>query len=89
MRGRTALGLRFSEKRWLAAYRRVIRQVFRTVPFYRERWALVSRDPVLADEVQRRRHDLVPLAPVLVGDCLWKQVAESGSGSMRFDEFGE
>jgi hypothetical protein len=40
----------------------VIRQVFRTVPFYRERWALVSRDPVLADEVQRRRHDLVPLA---------------------------
>ena len=61
---------------WHAAYRRAVSAAFRTVPLYRERWALDGRtDPVLvpgrtgvdggavpAAEAQRRLGDLVPLA---------------------------
>jgi hypothetical protein len=61
---------------WRLAYRRQVASAFRTVPLYRERWALDGRtDPVLvagrtgtyggaipAKEAQRRAADLVPLA---------------------------
>jgi hypothetical protein len=61
---------------WRTDYLRVVRSTFRTVPFYRERWALDGRtDPVvvpgktgihggavpIADAI-RRAADLVPLA---------------------------
>jgi hypothetical protein len=61
---------------WHAAYQRVVRSSFATVPLYRERWALDGRtDPVLvpgrtgtdggavpAEVIGRRVADLVPLA---------------------------
>jgi hypothetical protein len=61
---------------WRAAYLRQVRSAFRTVPLYRERWALDGRtDPVLvpgrtgtnggaieAKEAWRRAADLVPLS---------------------------
>ncbi|MBM7773623.1 hypothetical protein JOD54_003827 [Actinokineospora baliensis] len=61
---------------WRALYRQVVRSSFATVPFYRERWALVGRtDPVVVDgrtgehggavpaaDVAGRLPDLVPLA---------------------------
>jgi hypothetical protein len=61
---------------WRAAYLRQVRSAFRTVPLYRERWALDGRtDPVLvpgrtgtsggaieAKEAGRRAADLVPLS---------------------------
>ncbi len=61
---------------WRAAYLRQVRSAFRTVPLYRERWALDGRtDPVLvpgrtgtsggaieAKEAARRAADLVPLS---------------------------
>jgi hypothetical protein len=61
---------------WRADYLRVVRSTFRTVPFYRERWALDGRtDPVVVPgktgthggavpiaEALRRAADLVPLA---------------------------
>lgn len=64
------------DRRWQAAYQRVVLSSFRTVPLYRERWALSGRtDPVVvagrtgahggaiqADEALRRQTDLVPLA---------------------------
>ncbi|HWM03194.1 MAG TPA: hypothetical protein VNP92_12755 [Actinophytocola sp.] len=60
---------------WHAAYRRVVRDAFATVPLYRERWALDGRtDPVLVPgrtghdggaighgEAIRRIPDLVPI----------------------------
>ena len=63
------------QRLWLAAYRRVVASSFRTVPLYRERWALGGRtDPVVvpgrtgvhggaipAEEALRRLADLVPL----------------------------
>jgi hypothetical protein len=71
---------------WRLAYRRQVTSAFRTVPLYRERWALDGRtDPVLvpgrtgthggavdAKEAQRRLADLVPLAggPAHDGDDL-------------------
>lgn len=65
-----------SDRLWRAAYRRAVRSAFRTVPLYRERWALDGRtDPVLvagrtgadggavaAAEIWRRLADVVPLA---------------------------
>lgn len=65
-----------SGRLWRAAYRRAVTAAFRTVPLYRERWALDGRtDPVLvpgrtgvdggavpAAEARRRLDDLVPLA---------------------------
>lgn len=62
-------------RRWRADYLRVVRSTFRTVPFYRERWALDGRtDPVVVPgrtgtdggavpiaEAVRRAADLVPL----------------------------
>jgi hypothetical protein len=64
------------QRLWLAAYWRVVASSFRTVPLYRERWALSGRtDPVVvpgrtgvhggaipAEEALRRLADLVPLA---------------------------
>ena len=61
---------------WRMAYRRKVASVFRTVPLYREEWALSGRtDPVVVpgrtgvhsgaiqkDEALRRLVDLVPLA---------------------------
>jgi hypothetical protein len=61
---------------WRIAYRQTVTTAFRTVPLYRERWALSGRtDPVLVpgrhgvhggavtkDEVLGRLTDLVPLA---------------------------
>jgi hypothetical protein len=61
---------------WRAAYRRVVRSSFATVPFYRYRWALDGRtDPVLVAgrtgtdggavhpaDVERALVDLIPLA---------------------------
>lgn len=59
---RARLPIRYSAPRWVGAYRRVVRDSFRTVPFYRERWALQPGSRVVSmDEVQRRRPDLVPL----------------------------
>jgi hypothetical protein len=62
--------------RWRLAYRRMVNSAFRTVPLYREQWALRGRtDPVLVrdrtgvhsgavrmNDVLRRMVDLVPLA---------------------------
>jgi hypothetical protein len=61
---------------WRAAYLRAVASAFRTVPLYRERWALDGRtDPILVPgrtgfhqgaiplaEALRRKADLVPLA---------------------------
>ncbi len=61
---------------WRASYLRLVDSSFRTVPFYRERWALDGRtDPVVVpgktgsnggairpEEALRRVADLVPLA---------------------------
>jgi len=61
---------------WRFAYRHMVNSAFRTVPLYRERWALLGRtDPVLVsertgvhsgavqmDEALRRMVDLVPLS---------------------------
>ncbi|TDD28067.1 hypothetical protein E1218_08485 [Kribbella turkmenica] len=61
---------------WRLAYRRVVLSSFRTVPLYREKWALAGRtEPVLVlgrygesdgaihvTEATRRLADLVPLA---------------------------
>lgn len=70
------MGNRASWALWHAAYRRLVRSSFATVPLYREHWALAGRtDPVLvpgrtgtdggalAPEIlMRRTADLVPLA---------------------------
>lgn len=60
VRGR--IPIRYSAIRWVRAYRRVVRDSFRTVPFYRESWALGPGSRVIArDEAQRRIADLIPL----------------------------
>lgn len=59
---RARMPIRYSAPRWVRAYRRVARDSFRTVPFYRERWALAPASRVITrDEAQRRRADLIPL----------------------------
>jgi len=70
------MGTRGTWRLWDAAYRRLVRSSFATVPLYRERWALEGRtDPVVVpgrtgtdggatapDVLARRMADLVPLA---------------------------
>lgn len=59
---RVRLPIRYSAPRWVRAYRRVARDSFRTVPFYRESWALRPGARVTStDEAQGRRPDLIPL----------------------------
>lgn len=59
---RARLALRYSATSWTGAYRRVVRDSFRTVPFYRERWALAPGARVVTkEEALRRGADLIPL----------------------------
>ena len=51
----------FSKQRWDRAHERVVRSSFASVPFYRERWALVTGDPAGVAELEQRRDDLVPI----------------------------
>ena len=51
----------FSQHRWDRAYARVVGSSFATVPFYRERWALVGREPVTIREIEKRPDDLAPI----------------------------
>ena len=59
--GAHRLPLRYSSWSWRRAHRRLVHDTFRTVPFYREAWALHGAGPVTGDDVRRRREDLVPL----------------------------
>jgi len=60
---RARLPIRYSAPRWHRAYRRVARDSFRTVPFYRESWALAPGSRVITrEQALRRAADLIPLA---------------------------
>lgn len=75
--GDRAVLARFSERGWQAACRRVRQDTFRTVPFYRERWALVGTGPVAAAVLQERRRDLVPLGGGALGVDGWAGFAST------------